>query len=507
MRFKKLVKTLAVSLAMTVLAGTMAGCGSSGSKESTQASPVNEDGTLDTSEEVELVMYVISDRPAGQDIVDDNLNQLLKERLNCTLKINWIGWAEFANKYPLLFSSGEQFDMAYASATWLQYASYAQKGAFMNLDDLWETYAPNNYARQTEESKQQAKVAGHYYCVPTLLSTYDTYGPIYRTDIMEGTDWDGKMETMEDVEEYLDIVKETHPELEPLDVSASGMLADSMFYFYNGYKNIDAQDFLFYDTAAEHPTVEFIADMDCTKDYLEMVQRWNEKGFFPKSALADTDTTKTKNGKAAMNIHNVDTYSTYAAQRPEYQFQFSNYVKNMSHLPSTQDCMVISNTSQNPERALAFWDLVTSDQEVYDAFFYGIEGTTYEVNEQNQYKILDTDLYGTNAMYAARTDGLNLEQEGTPEDYRTMLDAFESEIESGKGAERFTGFSFDTSNIETEMAACSNVKQQYWDPLSLGYTDAESGLEEFAEKMKAAGVERIQEEAQRQLDEYLAGLE
>lgn len=75
----------------------------------------------------------------GQDAIDENLNKLLKEKLNCSLKINWIGWAEYANKYPLLFSSGEEFDMAY-SASWLNFASLAQKGAFKSLDELWPTY-------------------------------------------------------------------------------------------------------------------------------------------------------------------------------------------------------------------------------------------------------------------------------------------------------------------------------------------------------------------------------
>ena len=112
-------KLVAVLLAATMSLGLLAGCGGSGGASSSgdaassgSSSEAGATGEVDTSKEVELVMYVISDRPAGQDIVDENLNTLLKEKLNCTLKINWIGWAEYAQKYPLLFSSGEEFDMA-----------------------------------------------------------------------------------------------------------------------------------------------------------------------------------------------------------------------------------------------------------------------------------------------------------------------------------------------------------------------------------------------------------
>lgn len=126
MQNKKLRKALAVSMAIAMTGGLLAGCGSNNSSSSNggaakSGSTSSASGELDTSEFVELSMYVISDRPAGQDAIDENLNKLLKEKLNCSLKINWIGWAEYANKYPLLFSSGEEFDMAY-SASWLNFA-------------------------------------------------------------------------------------------------------------------------------------------------------------------------------------------------------------------------------------------------------------------------------------------------------------------------------------------------------------------------------------------------
>ena len=187
-RTKTLKRLLATGMAAIMTAGMLTGCGG-GSSNSTDSSSGQESsgtesadakggeaaaGELDTSKEVALSMYVISDRPAGQDVVDENLNKILKEKLNCTLKINYIGWAEYANKYPLLFSSGEEFDMAYA-ASWLNYPSLAQKGAFMNLDELWPTYAPDNFAAAPEAAKEQATVAGYSSGTLLLRSTAVCY--------------------------------------------------------------------------------------------------------------------------------------------------------------------------------------------------------------------------------------------------------------------------------------------------------------------------------------------
>ena len=161
---KKMKRLIVMLMVVTMLGASLSGCSK---KEDTATSGNSETGGLDTSKEVELVMYVISNEPAGQATVDENFNKILKEKLNCSLKINWIGWAEYANKYPLLFSSGESFDMAYC-ANWLNFSSLAKKGAFMNLDELWPKYAPDNYAKHSDTAKQQAIVDGSYYCVPTL---------------------------------------------------------------------------------------------------------------------------------------------------------------------------------------------------------------------------------------------------------------------------------------------------------------------------------------------------
>jgi len=515
-------KFLSMALAAVMVTGLLGGCGSSASTKtnsaasSTAANSKASSGTaaagtstkkLDTSKEVDLVMYIVGDRPAGQDVNDENFNKIIKKKLNCTLNLKWIPWSDYGNKYPLLFSSGEQFDMAY-TAGWLNFTSLAQKGAFMSLDNLWPTYAPKNYAAASKAAKQQATVAGHIYAVPTLLSTYGAYGPIYRTDIMEGTNWDGKMETFDDIEKYCDIVKAKHPELEPIDIYSAGSEWDDTYMWSLGYQSSKgaSNDFLFYDPTEANPKLFTYYECKQTPAFLEMMNRWNKKGFFTKSALSDTDSTKIQNGKAALRTHNVDNLANYSTLHPEYKLKYSNMVKYMKHLPYTQDAMVISNTSQNPERAMALWDLITSDQSVYDAFFYGVLGTTYKLNDKGQYSITDSNQYAASNMWAARTPELNRNIAGTPDSYNQWKQSFEKSITADNTAEKYASFTLDTSSIETEYAACMSVHQQYWWPLELGYTDATTGLAEYKQKMEAAGIEKVRAELQKQLDAYVAGL-
>jgi putative aldouronate transport system substrate-binding protein len=467
---KSKITVLPAALVLTLAASLLTGCG----KEKTAAA---------ADETTNLVMYVIGDRPAGQDKPDAHFNELIKDKINCTLTVNWIPWADFTNKYPLLFSSGEEFDMAYTAA-WLNFTSLAQKGAFRNLDELWPKYAPKNFARQSEAAKQEATVDGHYCCVPTLLATYTAYGPIYRTDIMEGTGWNGKMDTFADIEAYCDIVKKTHPEIDPIDIYAQGSEWDDTYMYSLGYRSSKnaTNDFLFYDPQQKNPKIITYYECNTIPQFLDMMARWNKKGFFTKSALADTDSTKTQNGKAALRTHNIDTWQGYAVLRPEWKFKYQNMNKYVTHLPFTQDAMVISNTSKNPEKAMELWELITNDREVFDAFFYGILGTTYSLNDKGEYKILDPNLYALSDMWAARTIEFTRNGEGTPDDYQVQKEGFETFMKTSPEAGhavKFEAFSIDTSKIETEYAACQNVHQQYWWPLELGYTDAEKGLAEY----------------------------
>lgn len=341
--------------------------------------------------------------------------------------------------------------------------------------------------------------------MPTQLATYTAYGPIYRGDLVEGSNWDGVMENYEDIEEYCDIIKELHPEMEPLDQYSAEPEWSYVYMQNQGYTTVDkGLRYMWFDPSEENPKIFTLGEYEGTPEFLQMMARWNEKGFFSKSALSDTDSQKFQNGKAALRVHNIDTYRSQAILNSDWDIRFSNLVKDVAHLPFTQDCMVISNTSKNPERALAFWNLLTTDQEVYDALMYGVEGTTYTLNEKGEFAITDTDLYGEGAMWCARSDKLTRNQAGTPDDYDPQKQAFEQSITAGQGTERFAGFVFDTSSIETEIAACSNVAQQYWWTLELAYTNSETGLAEYTEKMKAAGLDKIVAEAQKQLDAYVA---
>ena len=118
-------------------------------------------------------------------------------------------------------------------------------------------------------------------------------------------------------------------------------------------------------------------------------------------------------------------------------------------------------------------------------------------------EVLDQVGFPFSNCWAARTNEFALPTTGAPPDLRAFKASYDAYIKDGVGSQKYRSFTIDTSSIETEYAACQNAHRQYWFPLELALVDIRSGLVEYEERMKAAGIERVREVLQAQLDAYL----
>jgi putative aldouronate transport system substrate-binding protein len=67
------------------------------------------------------------------------------------------------------------------------------------------------------------------------------------------------------------------------------------------------------------------------------------------------------------------------------------------------------------------------------------------------------------------------------------------------------GFTFDSRPIADEQAQLNSVLEQYQADLAFGAIDIEQGLTAFNEALYQAGLQKVMDEKQRQLNEWLAG--
>jgi putative aldouronate transport system substrate-binding protein len=68
----------------------------------------------------------------------------------------------------------------------------------------------------------------------------------------------------------------------------------------------------------------------------------------------------------------------------------------------------------------------------------------------------------------------------------------------------FVGFTLDQSKIKTQNSQMTAVMNEYGVNLGLGVTDINKVRDEMMKKMKAAGLQDVIDETQKQINAYLA---
>src|SRR5471030_2742316 len=125
----KFMKRLCITFLLAgITISALSGCASSKSSSSSSSSTTD---TKKTLSEVKLKMYILGDKPKDADAVYGKMNELMKQKINATIDVNFISWGDQATKYPLLFSSGEDFDLVFTATGWCFYNQMATRNGFL----------------------------------------------------------------------------------------------------------------------------------------------------------------------------------------------------------------------------------------------------------------------------------------------------------------------------------------------------------------------------------------
>jgi putative aldouronate transport system substrate-binding protein len=163
--------------------------------------------------------------------------------------------------------------------------------------------------------------------------------------------------------------------------------------------------------------------------------------------------------------------------------------------------MAIFAASKNPERAMAFLNLLNTDSYLMTLLEYGVEGVHYNLNDDGL--VVFTDERNNYTPWRNGMGNITLlpSQAGEGKDF--FKNTFIPYYSSAKGIPAF-GYVFDPASVETELAALANVAGQYALALCAGSVDPATALPEFLQKLEETGMQKVVDEANKQLDAYFA---
>ncbi|CAM3635168.1 DUF3502 domain-containing protein [Cohnella lubricantis] len=494
-------------------AGTASAQPSESSAPSASSQP-SDSNAVDTSEEVKLKMILLGGKPVDYDLVFGELNKLLKEKINATVEVEFLDWADWNQKYPLKFAANEQFDLVY-TANWAYYNDQSLKGGFLELtEDMLQKYAPKTWAAMPAVSWDQAKVNGKLYMVPNNNVEVTNKVVLYREDLRQKYNLP-EINSLESYANYLKTVAQNEKGITAYGAKAADgwkwhELDQATLEHNNDFKVIDTRVPLAIKLDDATGKVFNIYDTPEFKELLAYYKDLADNGVWSKNVVNNKNDVwqDMKAGKVSSYAQNLGTVAANLAEArrdtPDQQFAIADIAPNSKKLAaiSTQNGMAIHATSANPERALMLIDLLQNDKEIHDLTMYGIAGSHYNPEGDDKYTA------GPNAVnYPAGISNwgwnseLNRQDASYPQEANDIFDGWQSKIYHYP----LETYVFDDSNVKSEVANIGNVIIRYGIPLEYGLIkDTDKGVADLIEQLKAAGIDKVQQEMQSQIDAFLA---
>lgn len=507
---KKFNKIVALIVVLSIFSTLAIGCGSKNATSSANT----QKSSLDTSKKVELNIYLMGDPAKDNDAILKELNKLTEKDLNATVKITYSTWTDFSTKYNLMLTSGENMDLVYA-ANWLSYATYAKKGAFLDLTNLIPKYAPKLEKLISKERWDAVKVDGKIYAVPNNNIEFTQGAFLYREDLREKYNLP-EINSVDTIEQYLAGIKKNDPNIMPTDDSGCAAY-NNLFIYTTPYEIVDRGDEgtsnLVIDPKNPYKVLETIETPEY-KSFMYKMKSWADQGFWSKSALSKNEdgVVAFENGTAAATFNSTLAKAKGEIEKlkithPDWKigvFEYNRLMPNKVHAASaTQNLTAIPATSKNPERALALLEKLMTDRRYYDLMQYGIKGVSYNMTADGKidFTKIDPNKHGAPSSWAWRNDLLTYQQVGEWDQWRNYVE----EDKKLATVDILDGFALDTDPVQNEVAAVNQVKNQYGVPLQAGLAvgDVDTAYNTFLSKSKSAGLDKYRDEVQKQLDAYL----
>lgn len=513
-------KRLISILLTSAMIATLAGCGSNGgdaivaTEASNQGAATVETNTdsapaeavaLDTSERVDLVFYVMGDAPTDEAMVEDAINEILLDKLNATIDMQFSTWTDFQQKYSLELTS-QNADLIYI-ANWLNYGQLASSGAFEELNGMLDTVAPELKALVGDGALNQTSIDGKIYVIPNTWAEYTVNGLKYREDLRVKYDLPVP-NTLENFEAYMVGIKENEPTQGLLTVTteeSQGLKTafDAAWLLNFKYPWVAANG-LDYGLAANYDSPSDVYDYWFSDDFVEdmkLMKKWADLGFWSKSALSDTNNSDSyKTGLCVAEVagqnpnKQITAISDFENDGQGWESKYIAYGETTGVIfpgHATQNGTAIVRGCKNPERALAVLQALMCDQELNNLIQYGIEGTHYEVVDGVYNNLSDTFNYEGFNTWNLRNNDYKLAQ-ATDVELQAMFDSYNELAQKTKfpNVNIYEGFSEDYNEYQAERQAVSNVMKQYLAPIQAGLVDdVDAAVEEFRTKVTAAGLD------------------
>lgn len=491
----KMKRIMSAILAAAAITGVMSGCGN-GEKGNGKVT----------------LKYVMPGPGSQEDSqkVWAEWNKKLQEKLpNVEVKFEVIPVSEYAQNVALMLSAKEQIDIL--NTYTLNFVDEVHKGTFEPLDELIDKYGKDILTAIPEWYMDYQKMDGVTYGIPS----YQIAGSAPALFMIK-----------EYADKYLDIdgftkafqnnsteMETAYGYLEEMltKAKADGVTFKTTECFWDKGMESIASWFAVPMNPDEEVKVTYGLLSDAKKKEYAMRRDWYKKGFIREDELSQTDNSNYIGKKDGLPWWST-TYSPgyektlsekYGVEIMAIPYYTGYYIPYMNSAAGTS----ITTLSKHKEEAMQVINLLQTDKELYNLLVYGIEGEHYtkigedRIETPTGQQANSSDKYGLWAWIVGNAENA-YDLQTTSEGNKNWVF---NEVNKSEWRSKLLGFKLDTTSISTELAQIEAIAEEFRDPLKSGSLENyEEMITEWENKLEIAGGSKVQQEIQRQVDEFLA---
>ena len=508
-------KLVTIVLTASMILGCLVGCGQSEQKseeskgsESKVSSDAEAGKTTEVSKDAEkeepivtVKWCIAANEQKDLDKVVDEMNKILRERYRLELDLEIIATGEFNQRMQLMSTSNEDYDLVF-TCNWLnKFGENVARDAFLPLNDLLESEAGTLLREALPEGLTNVgTVAGTIYAVPNYQLQYKQRGFYIRKALVDefGLDVDS-VKSIKDLEPFMEWIRDTKKDMWPIQAATTSSVNE--WYICGTYDAF--QSVAYVDVDDEDYKVHLFLDNEDVNENLKLVNDYFKRGFIRSDQASIMD--ETADGQAGRYAITVGSAVPGAAAQ-KFASAGEEYVMIEVGTPykaynaGAETMTAINANSKNPEAAIKMLGVMWTDVEIFNMMTFGLEGVHYNKVAENRVEQIADSGYTLADM--AWSFGNQFNAYLLPGQQDDLWEVTEANNQAAP-VSHLAGFTLDTSNLQTELAQLSTVRSEYGRGF-IWAEDYEAWKSEYKEKLKAAGVDTVIKEVQRQIDEWRA---
>ena len=435
-------------------------------------------------------------------LVEEAINEYIEPLIN--VKVNILNAAENTD-ITLALASGEDIDLIW-DAAWNHLNTFIQGNSAYDLTEVIDNY-PTLKESIPELVWDACKQNGKLWYIPIYKEAGTGSALTVPTVQVEKYGWDlSTVKKAEDIEPMLQDLYEDGAK-NPYIAHNFGYLN----YYRDTFAPLESTEQLIGIRRDDPSTVINLLETPEYKEYIALLHSWFEKGYINEEEVSDKDNISDEYVAAKRKTGDNGFYIWM--QVPDNKAQASSrYGMECEVIPTTKcyidtdsaagSALMVNAKTEKIDAVMKFVELLNTDRTLADLAVYGIEGKHYNLVDGKVELIPDSG-YSYPGAWIVCNVTTPTPMVGEADDKKKIYDDFNNSLEVSVT----NGFRFDSSAVEAEMIALNNVFEEYRTLLNKGVYDPEEYIPKYQEAAKAAGIDKVIAEVQKQWDAFRASQE